>query len=314
MAREGVRFTDFYGENVCTPARASLLTGAYAKRVGLHVGVLPPESKDGLHPDEVMLAELLKTRGYATACIGKWHLGSSLALLPTAEGFESYFDMPGPNHGRSDLYRGTELITKNADLQLDQLTLRYTKLRPASSANPRTSFFLYLAHSTVHIPLFASGKVSGAQPRGNVWFLVQSEEKQTTNSGIITYPVGGQVVDHRCTSIDPEEIPPIPRFKGEAIPLPDGLRSSLLEAFPCASHDVTRYVVTGAYVDVSRDDGHYVVGTNGRILYSSNSFKLPLKESLNIPPHKFVGWKGVQQRRRLAAQNRPAHQTEGPGR
>ena len=54
---------------------------------------------------------------------------------------------------------------------------------------------------------------------------------------------------------------------------------------------MTRYVVTGAYVDVSRDDGHYVVGTNGRILYSSNSFKLPLKESLNIPPHKFVGWK-----------------------
>src|SRR4051812_16035809 len=75
MAREGVRFTDFYAENVCTPARAALLTGCYPKRVGLHVAVLMPQSKEGLHPNEVTVAELLKARGYATVCIGKWHLG-----------------------------------------------------------------------------------------------------------------------------------------------------------------------------------------------------------------------------------------------
>lgn len=144
--------------------------------------------------------------------------------------------------------------------------------------------------ATVILPydeLLKTSKVCGK----NDTVLVQSDGKHAPTSGTITYAVGGQVVDHRCTSIDPVEFPSIPRFKGEAIPLPDALRSSLLEAFQCASEDVTRYVVTGAYVDVSREDGHYVVGTNGRILYSSNSFKLPIKESLNIPPHKFVGWK-----------------------
>jgi arylsulfatase A-like enzyme len=167
MAQEGVRFTDFYGENVCTPARAALLTGAYPKRVGLHVAVLPPESKAGLHPNEITLAELLKTRGYATACIGKWHLGSTPELLPTAQGFDSYFGMPGPNHGRSDLYRGTELITKNADLQLDQLTRRYTEEATHFIRESRDKpFFLYLAHSAVHIPLFASEKFRGHSQAG----------------------------------------------------------------------------------------------------------------------------------------------------
>ena len=167
LAAEGMRFTDFYAESVCTPARAALMTGAYPKRVSLHVAVLPPATKSGLHPDEITVAEMLRGRGYATACIGKWHLGLEPAVLPTAQGFDLYFGMPGPNHGASDLYRGTELIAKNADVPRDQLTQRYTEeaIRFIRDAHDRP-FFLYLAHSAVHIPRFASENFRGKSAAG----------------------------------------------------------------------------------------------------------------------------------------------------
>ena len=94
MAKEGMRFTDFYSSSpVCTPSRASLLTGCYPRRIGLHEAetqhwVLIPRNKRGLHPDEITVAELLKTKGYATACIGKWHLGDQPEHLPTEHGFD----------------------------------------------------------------------------------------------------------------------------------------------------------------------------------------------------------------------------------
>ncbi|SVA87824.1 uncharacterized protein METZ01_LOCUS140678, partial [marine metagenome] len=97
MAKEGMRFTDFYsGASVCTPSRASLLTGCYAKRVG-GLGVLFPRDKRGLNPDEITIADLLKTKGYATACIGKWHLGHLKEFLPTSQGFDTYFGVPYSN-------------------------------------------------------------------------------------------------------------------------------------------------------------------------------------------------------------------------
>lgn len=159
LAGEGMRFTDFYGECVCTPARSSLMTGSYPKRVGLNHGVIRPGMKIGLNPDEVTVAELLKSRGYATACIGKWHLGEIPELLPTAQGFDSFFGMPGPNHGKSDLYRNTEVIEKNADVRKDLLTRRYTDeaIRFIQESKDKP-FFLYLAQSAIHIPLFASEK------------------------------------------------------------------------------------------------------------------------------------------------------------
>ena len=97
MAKEGMRFTDFYsGAPVCTPSRAALLTGCYAKRVG-GLGVLFPRDKRGLNPDEITIADLLKTKGYATACIGKWHLGHLKEFLPTSQGFDTYFGVPYSN-------------------------------------------------------------------------------------------------------------------------------------------------------------------------------------------------------------------------
>src|SRR5687768_15053933 len=98
MAAEGIRFTDFYAAaNVCTPSRAALLTGCHPKRVGLgevkragdakSARVLYANSPYGLHHDEITLAELLKSRGYATGMVGKWHLGDAKPFLPTAQGF-----------------------------------------------------------------------------------------------------------------------------------------------------------------------------------------------------------------------------------
>ncbi len=100
MAAEGRKFTHFYATSgVCTPSRSSLMTGCYAQRVGMHVNerdghVLRPASPYGLHPDEVTIAEVLKTRGYATAIIGKWHLGDQPEFLPTRQGFDSFFGIP----------------------------------------------------------------------------------------------------------------------------------------------------------------------------------------------------------------------------
>jgi hypothetical protein len=86
------------------------------------------------------------------------------------------------------------------------------------------------------------------------------------------------------------EFPEIPRIKGEPVPVNDAVRQSIHEAFDCASTDETRLILNSAYIDVSKDEGHYIVGTNGSILFSSNSFKLPLKECLVLPSHKFFDW------------------------
>lgn len=100
MAAEGRKFTSFYSASgVCTPSRAALMTGCYPRRVGLHISaigaaVLQPVATRGIHPGEDTMAELLKQNGYATACIGKWHLGDQPDFLPTRNGFDTYFGIP----------------------------------------------------------------------------------------------------------------------------------------------------------------------------------------------------------------------------
>ena len=98
MAAEGRKFTAFYTASpVCTPSRAALLTGCYPKRIEMARSVIFPEQNAGLHPDEVTIADMLKTAGYATACIGKWHLGHRPPFLPTRQGFDTYFGIPYSN-------------------------------------------------------------------------------------------------------------------------------------------------------------------------------------------------------------------------
>ncbi len=158
MANEGVRFTNFYTPAcVCTPSRASLMTGCYPKRVGLHVAVLPPNTHSGLNPNEITIAELLKKEGYTTGCIGKWHLGILPEVMPNAQGFDYYYGMPGPNHGISDLFRNDTILKKNSEVEYDQITLNYTQEAISFiRKNKAKPFFLYMAHNAIHIPLFAS--------------------------------------------------------------------------------------------------------------------------------------------------------------
>jgi DNA polymerase III sliding clamp (beta) subunit (PCNA family) len=107
----------------------------------------------------------------------------------------------------------------------------------------------------------------------------------------IKFPVGGDAIEHQCESLPVEEFPRVPEVQGEPCPLDPDLREAMRQAFECASTDETRYVLNGAFLDISKPDANYVVGTDGKHLFSSNSFVLPLKESVIIPSHRFLGWK-----------------------
>lgn len=98
MAREGMRFTDFYvSAPVCSASRAALMTGCYQQRVGVKGVFFPNRGQGGLDPKYVTIAETLKSVGYATAMVGKWHLGDDLEFLPINQGFDSYFGIPYSN-------------------------------------------------------------------------------------------------------------------------------------------------------------------------------------------------------------------------
>ena len=171
MAREGMRFTDFYvGQAVCSASRAALLTGCYPGRVGIQ-GALGPNSKVGLNPNEVTIAEVLKSRGYATAIYGKWHLGDAPGFLPTRQGFDEWFGLPysndmWPNHPTNKkfpplpLYENEKVIELMPDQSL--LTKRYTERAVGFIERNRDKpFFLYVPHSMPHVPIFASKAFSG---------------------------------------------------------------------------------------------------------------------------------------------------------
>ncbi len=161
LAAEGMRLSSFYAAaGVCTPSRAALLTGCYPSRVGLDWTepdgwVLRPISPNGLNPAELTIAELLKSRDYATACIGKWHLGDQLPFLPTAQGFHYYYGIPYSDDmtaqpGRPwpplPLMRGSAVIEAPADR--DTLTQRYTAEAVRFIERHRgRPFFLYLAQA-----------------------------------------------------------------------------------------------------------------------------------------------------------------------
>lgn len=179
LATQGRRFTDFYSSSpVCTPSRASLMTGCYPRRVGMHEDatghwVLIPRSRRGMEPSEVTMPEMLKAAGYATACIGKWHLGDQLPHLPTAHGFDSYFGIPYSNDmqqaGRGDpplpLVRQSRVIEAPADQA--QLTQQYTSQAVEFiEKNCDQPFFLYLPHTFPHLPLFASKQFHGKSGNG----------------------------------------------------------------------------------------------------------------------------------------------------
>jgi arylsulfatase A len=194
LAQEGMKFTSFYATPVCSMSRACLMTGCYNTRVSVP-GVLFPRSNIGLHANEITLADLAKSKGYATTCIGKWHLGHLEPFLPTKQGFDYYFGIPYSNDMSLDtkhakfakdcvfredmteakarekelrnvvpLMRNEEVVEYPADQST--LTQRYTtEAIKFMRDNKDRPFFLYLPHTMVHFPLAASdhfrGKSSG---------------------------------------------------------------------------------------------------------------------------------------------------------
>ncbi|MBD3266686.1 sulfatase-like hydrolase/transferase, partial [bacterium] len=183
MAAQGRQFTDFYvTSGVCSPSRASIMTGCYPRRVGLHQNetgawVLFPGNKRGLNPKEVTIAEILKNAGYATAAVGKWHLGDQPEFLPTKQGFDSYFGIPYSNDmGHQDrpkpyhwpplpLLKDEEVIEEEPNQAY--ITRRYTtaSLRFIEENKDRP-FFLYLAHTMPHWPQYSSPKFAGKSDNG----------------------------------------------------------------------------------------------------------------------------------------------------
>lgn len=207
LADTGIKFTDFYvASSVSSASRASLLTGCYPQRVGVR-GVFFPTSNNGLSPEYMTIAEMLKEVGYSTAAVGKWHLGDNSKFLPTNQGFDSYYGIPYSNdmypsklipYDEKCLFRdgySEEKIkeefaksgnlrpanmqnkvplvrnTKCIEFPCDQSTIteRYADEGIKfikESVKSETPFFLYLANSMPHIPIYVSDKFKGSSTRG----------------------------------------------------------------------------------------------------------------------------------------------------
>lgn len=205
MAAEGCKLTCFYAAPVCSPSRAALMTGCYPKRALPIPGVLFPAARVGLNPDERTIADLLKEVGYATACIGKWHLGDQPEFLPTRQGFDYYFGIPysndmGPAEDGAKSNLGEPIRTpKKADEKADAngtglrgnsqpplplveneraiervraaeqqtLTQRFTeKCLEFMQTNKDRPFFIYLPYSAVHSPCYPAAEFHGKSNNG----------------------------------------------------------------------------------------------------------------------------------------------------
>lgn len=171
MAAEGLRLTSFYSVSpICTPSRAALMTGRYAARMGVDqmrlANVLFPTDKTGLPQSETTVARALKDRGYATACIGKWHLGRVSPHRAIDHGFDYYFGIPYSNDMTpTPIMRNGDVVEEPANQ--DTLTSRYTEEAISFIEREKGKpFFLYLAHNMPHIPLHASERFRGKSAGG----------------------------------------------------------------------------------------------------------------------------------------------------
>ncbi len=180
MAREGIRFTDFYvASPVCSASRAALMTGCYPERVSIR-GALGPRDRTGLSHDESTIAEVLKRRGYATGMAGKWHLGCNPSQLPIHHGFDEYLGIPysgdmWPHHPEAPKsYPKLPLIdgdhATDADITSEDqvaLTARFAdRAVDFIRRNRERPFFFYLAFNQPHVPLFAGDRFRGKTDRG----------------------------------------------------------------------------------------------------------------------------------------------------
>ncbi|HYF36566.1 MAG TPA: sulfatase-like hydrolase/transferase [Prosthecobacter sp.] len=181
LAQGGRKFTNFHvAQPVCSASRAALLTGCYPNRIGIH-GALSPKATHGLAAGELTLAEVVKQKGYATAAVGKWHLGHLPQFLPTQHGFDEYYGLPYSNdmwpfhpEAKPGAYPKLPMIEDSRVVDEDvtpedqtRLTTDYTtRATSFIERNKDKPFFLYLAHSMVHVPLYVSDKFKGKSGAG----------------------------------------------------------------------------------------------------------------------------------------------------
>ena len=254
MASEGRMLTSFYSANpVCSASRAALMTGCYPRRVLETKTVLFPGDNVGLHPEETTIADMLKTKGYATACVGKWHLGHHPEFLPTAQGFDSYFGIPysndmshpadakRPRYGKWDEYWSkpkesgvwkTPLIENEKILEhpVDQRTItrRYTDRAISFIREPTktTPFFLYLAHSMPHVPLYLPDELYNPDPKRAYISVIEHIDAEV---GRILDTLRKEGLDQNTYVIFTSDNGPWLRFThhaGKAGPLRDGKGST----------------------------------------------------------------------------------------
>jgi arylsulfatase A len=309
LAAEGTKFTSFYvASGVCTPSRASLMTGCYPRRVGMHVSatggaVLQPVAQKGLNPSEITLAEVLKSAGYATMCIGKWHLGDQRAFLPTQQGFDDFFGIPYSDDMTKDkkpdvwpelpLMHGEKVIEAPADRDhlVQRCTAEAVRFIERHAAEP---FFLYLPHTmpgSTKTP-FSSENFRGKSANGDYGDSVEELDWSTgeimdalqrlkladntlivwtsDNGAVKRTPPQGSNAPYRGSGYDTSEgamrMPCVMRWPGK---IPSGAVNDAL----CSTMDMlpTFASLVGAKLPPNKIDGHDITS----ILFNAKNTSSP---------------------------------------
>jgi arylsulfatase A-like enzyme len=178
MEKEGMKLASFYAAPACSVSRAQILTGCYGPRINVP-WVYAPASAEGLHPDEITIADHLKKIGYATMCIGKWHLGDQPEFLPTKQGFDHYFGIPYSNDMQrtskesglrvTPLLRDDKVLELLTDEEQSRIVESYTdEAINFISNNKEKPFFLYLPHTAIHTPIYPGKAFQGKSNNGRV--------------------------------------------------------------------------------------------------------------------------------------------------
>ncbi len=313
LARNGTRFTDCYSASpVSSPSRAGLLTGRYPVRMGIQ-GVFFPDSYTGMAQEEVTIAELLKPQGYTTACIGKWHLGHRDKFLPLQQGFDEYFGIPYSNDMSAQVYlRGNEVEEYHIDI--NQLTQRYTQEAISFiRRNADKPFFLYLAHSMMHVPIYVSKEFEGKSGAGiygdaaleidwSVGQVVQTlRELGLEENTVIVFtsdngpwlqegPLGGCALplrEGKATTFEGGvRVPCIAYWKGHVKPDVNHDVISLMDWFPTVG------ALTNAPLPDVKIDGHDLSGVlNGTGQRASNEYAYFRQDDGKVTDFRSGDWK-----------------------
>lgn len=188
MAQDGMKFTSFYSTgSTCTPARAGLLTGSHPNRVGLPNVIYADNfvgkaSNTGLNPSEITVADILKAQGYATACIGKWHLGHQTEFLPTNHGFDLFYGIPYSNDMVPPSFVDLPFMRNETVEELNPAQDPFTRILTEEAidfitANQDQPFFLYLPHPAPHRAIHASAPFMERFTSAQISGIVSEDDK-----------------------------------------------------------------------------------------------------------------------------------------